>query len=58
MKTFKIWVERSDITREFFEIKAKTLEEAKNSAEAGDYEPLKTKHMYGEALDSWEDDSR
>lgn len=59
MKTFNIWVERSDITRELFEIEAETLKEAQEIAEAGEGgERIDSKHMYGEVLDSWEGEGR
>ena len=61
MKTYRIWVERSDIIQEAFEIKAKTLEEAKDIAESGEVDPINpdgSLHIYGEVLDSWEDGCR
>ncbi len=58
MKTFKIWVEREDITQELFEVEAETLEEAIEMAESCEGEFHDQLHIDGNVLDSWEDGSR
>ena len=58
MKTFKIWIEREDITRELFEIEAETLEEAFDKADYCEGEFHDQLHIDGNVLDSWEDGGR
>ena len=58
MRKFKIWVERSDIDRYLYEVEAETLEDAIELAETSDGTPEDEEHVYGEVLDSWEEDSR
>ena len=54
MKKFKVWVERSDITKEFLTVEAESLEDALDKASGGEIEPDASEHIYGEVLDCGE----
>ena len=56
MKIFNVWVERSEITKEMFNVEAETLEDAIDKASGGEVLPIKgtREHIYGEVLDCGE----